>query len=243
MDVLPAIDLRDGKVVRLARGDYNVETVYSEGPSEVASAFAAAGAQWIHVVDLDAAKTGRPGNTAAVRAIRQAVNAHIQLGGGARDEATIRAMLSEGADRVVVGSAALKDWAWFEELLNNRDLAGKLALGLDAREGKLAIHGWLEQIDATPMELARRVAGSRLGAIVYTDIGRDGMLTGVNVEATAELVSAGDVPVIASGGVCSIEDVRLCRQIGCGGVIIGRAYSEGKIDLAEALAEAAEGRP
>ncbi|MHC4295324.1 MAG: 1-(5-phosphoribosyl)-5-[(5-phosphoribosylamino)methylideneamino]imidazole-4-carboxamide isomerase [Planctomycetota bacterium] len=238
MDVLPAIDLRDGKVVRLARGDYDAQTLYSDDPAAVAAEFATAGARWIHIVDLDAAKTGKPTNTSSVLDIRRSVDVHIQQGGGARDEATIRKILADGVDRVVVGSAALENWAWFEQLLQRSDLARHLALGLDARGGKLAIHGWLDQLDATPLELARRVTGSELGAIVYTDIARDGMLSGVNAEATAELVSATDVPIIASGGVSSIEDIRRCRRIGCQGVIIGRAYYEGKIDLAEAIAEA-----
>ena len=239
MDVLPSIDLRDGKVVRLARGDYDAQTVYSDDPVAVAEGLVRAGARWIHVVDLDAALTGRFANADAVRAIRQAVEVDIELGGGARDEPAIRAMLDRGATRVVVGSAALGDWEWFERLVGQADLAPRLALGLDARAGRLAAKGWTEQTDILAADLAGRVAGSGLGAIVCTDIARDGMLTGVNVEMTSELVSATDVPIIASGGVSSIRDIRQCREIGCGGVIIGKAYYEGKIDLARAIAEAA----
>jgi phosphoribosylformimino-5-aminoimidazole carboxamide ribotide isomerase len=241
MEILPAIDLRGGKVVRLAQGDYDRQTTYADDPVSVAKAFVAAGARWIHVVDLDAARTGTPTNTASVAAVAAAVDARIQLGGGARDEAAIDAMLAGGVARVVVGSAALRDWAWFEGLLARADLAGRLALGLDARGGRVAAQGWTEQLATTAVELARRTRGRPLGAIVYTDISRDGMLGGVNVEATAEIVAATDVPVIASGGVGSLEDVRRCKAIGCAGAIVGRAYYEGAIDLAGAV-RAAEGR-
>ena len=236
MEIIPAIDLREGKVVRLVRGDYAQQTTYGDDPAAVARVFVQAGVRWIHVVDLDAALMGRPVNTPAVDAIRQAVDVNIELGGGARDDATVQVMLHGGVNRVVIGSAAVKDWDWFERLARRPELAGKITLGLDARHGKLSVHGWTQQLDITPVDLARRVKGWPLGAIVYTDIGRDGMLEGVNVAATAELIAATDVPVIASGGVASIEDVRLCKAAGCAGVIVGKAYYEGRIDLAEAVA-------
>jgi len=236
VEILPAIDLLDGKVVRLERGDYDRRTTYSLDPAAVAHRLADAGVRWVHVVDLDAARTGRPTNTAAVADIRQAVDLRIELGGGARDVATIDAMLAMGVDRVVVGSAALRDWEWFEGLLDRGDLAGRLALGLDCRSGRLAVEGWTKELPATPVELARRVKGLPLGAIVYTDITRDGMMGGVNVEATAEVVAATDVAVIASGGVGSLDDVLACKRIGCAGVIVGKAWYEGKVDLCEALA-------
>ncbi|MCK4602039.1 MAG: 1-(5-phosphoribosyl)-5-[(5-phosphoribosylamino)methylideneamino]imidazole-4-carboxamide isomerase [Phycisphaerae bacterium] len=240
MEILPAIDLRDGKVVRLEQGDYERQTVYSDDPVAVAETFASAGAGWIHIVDLDAALTGRPTNTASVEAICRAVEARIELGGGARDAAVIDAMLAMGAARVVVGSAALRDWDWFERLVHRADLAGRIALGLDARGGKLTAEGWTKQLDVAPLELARRTRGWPLGAIAYTDISRDGMLAGVNIEATAEIISATDVQVIASGGVTSLDDIRRCKEIGCGGAIIGRAYYEGRIDLGEACRLAAK---
>lgn len=235
MEVLPAIDLRDGRVVRLQQGDYDRRTDYSDSPQAVAGEMVAAGVRWIHVVDLDAAKSGRPANAAAIAAIRSAADARIELGGGARSEAAIDAMLAAGADRVVVGSAALEDWAWFERLVARADLAGKLALGLDARGDKLAVRGWTRQLKISPVEVARRTSGWPLGATVYTDIARDGMMSGPNLEATAEILAATDVPVIASGGVASLQDVLGCKEIGCAGVIIGRAYYEGTIDLAEAI--------
>jgi len=239
MYILPSIDLRNGKVVRLERGQFNSQTVYGDDPVAVARQFINSGVEWIHMVDLDAAKTGQRTNAPAVRSVREAVSAKVQLGGGARSETIIRSMLDDGIDRVVVGSAALKDWKWFENLIADADLAGRIALGLDARAGKLAIHGWVEEIGTTVLDVARRVSGSSLGAIVFTDITRDGMMAGVNADMTERLVSGTDVPIIASGGVGSIEDVRLARSIGCSGVIIGRAYYEGKIDLEEAIATAA----
>ena len=243
MDILPAIDLRDGKVVRLAQGDYGRQTTYHDDPAAVAAQFVEAGAKWIHMVDLDAARTGTPTNTEAVRAVVGAVgpDVHVELGGGARNTETVERMLESGVARVVVGSAAMKDWAWFEGLVGRDDLAGKLALGLDARDGRVAAQGWTEQLETTAEELAGRTRGWPLGGIVYTDIARDGMLGGVNVEATARIVGATDVPVIASGGVASIDDIRACLSAGCGGAIIGRAWYEGKIDLAEACLLATRG--
>lgn len=239
MEILPAIDLRDGKVVRLQRGDYSRQTTYSDDPGAVALAFAQAGVRWIHVVDLDAALTGKPANLQAVRAVRQAApKAMIELGGGARNDDNVRQMLDCGIDRVVIGSAALKDWPWFEQLVRRGDMSGRIALGLDARDGKLAVHGWTQQLDLTPAQVAMKVRGWPLGAVIFTDIGRDAMLQGVNVDATAEVVAAADVPVIASGGVAGIDDVRACRKIGCGGLIIGKAYYEGRVDLAAALSAA-----
>jgi len=246
MNVLPAIDLRDGNLVRLVRGDYDCQATYGNDPVAVARTFVQAGAKWIHVVDLDAARTGRHKNLHLVRALCEAVSADsanpakIQMGGGARDEAGIEAMFQAGVARVVIGSRAISDWPWFEHLGNQPDLAARFALGLDARDGRLAAEGWSKQTSLTAVEIAGRTRGWPLGAIVYTDIARDGMLQGVNVQATAEIVAATDVPVIASGGVSSLQDVADCKRIGCAGAIIGRAWYEGKIDLAKAvqLAEA-----
>jgi phosphoribosylformimino-5-aminoimidazole carboxamide ribotide isomerase len=240
MLVLPAIDLRDGKVVRLQEGDYARQTQYSTEPAAIAVTMVQAGARWIHVVDLDAALTGKPANTAAFRSIRQAVGTGVslELGGGARTEDAVRAMLDQGADRVVVGSAALKDWAWFERLVQSPGLAGKVALGLDARNGQLAVHGWTQQSRLSAVDVAARSRDLPLGAIVYTDIARDGMLTGVNVPATAEVIAASGQAVIASGGVSSLGDLVECRRIGCAGAIIGKAYYEGRIDLRQAIATA-----
>lgn len=239
MDILPAIDLRGGKVVRLQQGDYDKQTTYADDPSLVAQDFARAGTGWIHIVDLDAARIGQTANRAEILAIRRTVDVKIELGGGARSTDTIRRMLDDRVDRVVVGSAALKDWDWFEGLLGAETIPNdRLALGLDARDGRLAIHGWTEELPITAVDLAERVRDSGLAAIVYTDIARDGMLEGINIEATAEVLAATDVPVVASGGLSSLDDIRQCSQIGCGGVILGKALYEGRVDLGEAIAVA-----
>ncbi len=244
MDLLPAIDLRDGQVVRLQRGDYNRQTTYGDAPAEQAQVFLDAGTPWIHVVDLDAARSGELTNTEHIRAICERATrqqARVQCGGGVRDTDRVTMLLALGVSRLVIGSAALKDWSWFESLLSDPAIpSDRLALGLDARNGYLAAEGWTEQLDLRALDLARQVSGSGLGAIVYTDIARDGMLAGVNVDATAELVEATDVPVIASGGVTTLDDIRRCREIGCGGAILGKALYEQKIDLAQALAAADE---
>jgi len=242
MDILPAIDLLDGKVVRLSRGDYDQRTVYSDAPADVAARFLDAGAAWIHVVDLNAARGGEPTNTNALAAVCRLAGergARVQTGGGVRDRASIDRLLAVGVSRLVIGSAAMKNWPWFEALLTDDAMPNeRFALGLDARDGYLAAEGWTEQLDITAADLAERVSGSGLGAIVYTDIARDGMLTGVNYGATRRLIEATDAPVIASGGVAGIEDVRRCGEIGCAGVIVGRAYYEGRIDIRQALAAA-----
>ena len=236
MEILPAIDLRDGKVVRLRQGDYERQTVYGTDPVMVAREFVSAGARWIHMVDLDAARTGRRSNAEAIREVCLAVRADVQLGGGIRDDDAVQAALDLGVSRVVIGSAALGDWSWFEGLCRRAELAGKVALALDARAGRLAAHGWTERTELTVRELAVQARHLPLGAIVYTDVQRDGMLTGPDLSTTAELIATTKKPVIASGGISSVEDVARCKEIGCAGVIIGRAYYEGRIDLAAACA-------
>jgi len=236
MEIYPAIDLCGHKVVRLAQGDYARQTTYSDDPKAVAEGFVAAGCRWIHVVDLDAARSGEPVNLQVAADLAAGLDVRIELGGGMRNDAVIGRALDAGIARVIVGSAALEDWPWFEGLLGREDMAERIALGLDARGGKLATRGWLTQTDARAVDFARRVAGTSLGAIVYTDIDRDGVLTGVNTAATAEVIAATDVDVVAAGGVASLGDLTACREIGCAGAVIGRAYYEGRIDLAEALA-------
>ena len=238
MEILPAIDLRGGKVVNLVQGDYARQTTYSDSPTAVAEVFAEAGCRWIHMVDLDAALRGRPVNLSAVGEVAASVDLRIELGGGMRTDQAVQAALEAGVDRVIIGSAALDDWRWFQSLLAREDMAGRVALGLDARDGRLARHGWTEQADITAVALARSVAGMGLSAIIYTDIASDGMLAGANLAATADVIAATDVAVIASGGISTVDDVLQCRRLGCAGAIIGRAYYEGKIDLVEALAAA-----
>jgi phosphoribosylformimino-5-aminoimidazole carboxamide ribotide isomerase len=245
MDVIPAIDLLGATVVRLCRGDYENKTEYSCNPRSVAQEFVAAGVKWIHVVDLDAARSGKPTNLAEMALIRnvtKAAGVKVQLGGGARDTKAIDYMLTNLADRVVIGSAAIRDWGWFQGLLEDDAYPNaRLALGLDARDGYVAVEGWTRQLDKLAADFAAMVRGSGLGAIIYTDIARDGTLAGINFDATSEVIAATDVPVIASGGMACLDDVRRCKEIGCGGAIIGRAYYEGKIDLAKALEISREG--
>ncbi len=215
MILYPAIDLKDGQCVRLVRGDMDQATVFNRDPADQARKFAAAGATWIHVVDLDGAFAGKPKNAAAVDAIVKAVHAKIQLGGGIRDRATIKAWLDKGVARVVLGTAAVKN----PDLVKSacREFPGRVALGIDARQGKVAVEGWAESSSISALDLARRFADAGAAAIIYTDIERDGALQGVNLEATAELARAVKTPVIASGGIASLDDIAALKANGHSG--------------------------
>jgi phosphoribosylformimino-5-aminoimidazole carboxamide ribotide isomerase len=232
----PAIDLKAGQVVRLKRGEMDQATVYAEDPAAQAVSFAAAGFAWVHVVDLDGAFAGRPANAEAVRAILGAVRGlSVQLGGGIRDMKTAEAWLAAGVTRIILGSAAVKDPDFARAAC--RAFPGQVALGIDARDGMVATEGWAETSSTTAEELARRYADAGPAAIIYTDIARDGMLTGVNVDATASLARAVPIPVIASGGVASTADITALKEEGTvAGAILGRALYDGRIDPAEALA-------
>ncbi|MGA3304500.1 MAG: 1-(5-phosphoribosyl)-5-[(5-phosphoribosylamino)methylideneamino]imidazole-4-carboxamide isomerase [Stellaceae bacterium] len=238
MILYPAIDLKDGQCVRLLRGDMDKATVFNRDPADQARKFAAAGAQWIHVVDLDGAFAGKPKNAAAVDAILKAVpGMKVQLGGGIRDRASIKSWLDKGAARVVLGTAAVKN----PELVKAacKEFPGRVALGIDARQGQVAVEGWAETSSLSALDLARRFADAGASAIVYTDIERDGALEGVNVEATAELARAVKTPVIASGGIASLDDIAALKAKGIPGAILGRALYDGRVDLQSALALAA----
>jgi phosphoribosylformimino-5-aminoimidazole carboxamide ribotide isomerase len=235
-DLYPAIDLKAGQVVRLRRGEMDQATVYAEDPAAQAASFAQAGFAWVHVVDLDGAFAGRPANAGAVRAILGAVRGlSVQLGGGIRDMATAEAWLAAGVARIILGSAAVKDPDFARAAC--RAFPGRVALGIDARDGMVATEGWAETSGVTAEELAAHYADAGPAAIIYTDIARDGMLTGVNVAATAALARAVAIPVIASGGVASVDDITALRAEGVvAGAILGRALYDGRIDPAEALA-------
>ena len=235
MEILPAIDLRSGKCVRLIQGDYQRQIDYADDPVEVAIGFEKAGASWIHIVDLDGARAGKIENLPSIEAIAKATKVKIEVGGGVRSLEDINQLLKTGVSRVILGTKALEDWDWFTELVHRDELAQKLALGLDARDGLLAARGWTEQTEQRAVELAERVRGWPLGAIIYTDISKDGMLAGANLEATEQLARATDVPVIAAGGVTSNADVRALLKLPLAGMIIGRALYEGRIDLVQAL--------
>jgi len=233
MVILPAIDLRGGQCVRLKQGDYAQETVFGDDPAAMAQRWVGMGATYLHLVDLDGARVGRPVNGDSVRRIVQAVPVPCQLGGGIRTETDIRTVLGWGVDRVVIGTRALQDPEWVRSMAF--EFTGKIVLGLDARDGQVATHGWLNLSEDTVLEVAAQFANWPLAAIVFTDIARDGMLNGPNVEALAELAAAVPLPVIASGGVTTLDDVRQLLGHGLAGCIIGRALYEGQLDLKEVL--------
>ena len=235
----PAIDLKGGQVVRLKRGEMDQATIYADDPAAQARSFIEAGFTWVHMVDLDGAFAGKPANAAAVRAIIAAVpGAKLQLGGGIRSMETAEAWLVAGVSRIILGSAAVKDPEFARAAC--RAFPGRVALGIDARDGMVATEGWAETSDVSATDLARRFEDSGAAAVIYTDIARDGMLTGVNVTATAALALAVRLPVIASGGVAGIEDITALREAGAGieGAILGRALYDGRIEPKQALAAA-----
>lgn len=237
MDLFPAIDIRHGRVVRLSQGEATRQTVYGEDPVAVAARFADQGAQWIHVVDLDRA-FGDGENLGLVRRIVAAVGgqARVQLGGGLRTVALLREGLEQGVSRGVIGTAAAIDPAVVPAAVAALG-ADRIAVGIDARDGRVAIRGWTELSDLTAEALARRVARDGVGAVIYTDVGRDGMLTGPDLDGARRLQAAG-VGVIASGGIAGAGDIRAAREAGLAGAIVGRALYEGRVTLAEALAAA-----
>ncbi len=235
MILYPAIDLKAGQCVRLLRGDMDKATVFNDDPAGQARAFAAAGCQWLHVVDLDGAVAGKSVNHAAVAGILAAVKVPVQLGGGIRDDAAIDAWLERGVERVVLGTAALKD----PDLVRRacKRFPYRIAVAVDARGGRVAVDGWIRTSDVTATELALRFADAGVAALIYTDIDRDGALEGPNVAATAALAAAAPMPVIASGGVSSIDDLYALRAAAptLDGVICGRALYDGRIQLKAAL--------
>ncbi|MGD9538669.1 MAG: 1-(5-phosphoribosyl)-5-[(5-phosphoribosylamino)methylideneamino]imidazole-4-carboxamide isomerase [Alphaproteobacteria bacterium] len=235
MILFPAIDLKDGACVRLVRGDMAQATVFSTEPAAQAKAFEAQGFEWLHIVDLNGAFEGRPVNGAAVGAILGAVGIPVQLGGGIRDMATIEAWLAKGVARVILGTVAVKNPALVREAC--RAFPGKVAVGIDARGGRVATEGWAETSALSALDLAKAFEDAGVAAIVHTDIERDGALEGMNVEATAALARAISTPVIASGGVTSHDDLRRLKAVedaGIVGVIAGRALYDGRIEPAEA---------
>lgn len=240
MILFPAIDLKDGECVRLERGDMDRATVFNEDPAAQARAFETAGFGWLHVVDLNGAIAGRPVNAGAVDAILSSIGIPVQLGGGIRDMATIERWLDAGIDRVILGTVALTD-PDLVRLACSR-FPGRVAVGIDARGGRVAVEGWTETSDMTASELALRLEDAGAAAIIYTDIDRDGVLTGVNAEATAALADRIDTPVIASGGVSSLADLDALLAVadsGIVGVISGRALYNGRLDPTAALARLA----
>ncbi len=238
MEVWPAIDLRGGKCVRLRQGDYQRETVFGEDPAAMARHWVKLGAEHLHLVDLDGARDGRPTNLSSVRAIVEATGIPCELGGGIRDEATIRELLDVGLSRLVVGTLAIQQPEWFRQMCHK--FPGRMVLGIDARDGRVATEGWLQTSDVDAVDLAQQFSAEPLAAIVYTDIATDGMMQGPNTAAMAEMQAAVDMPVVASGGVTTRDDVARLAAIPMAGCIIGRALYEETLTLPEALTAACE---
>ena len=235
MIVFPAIDLKDGACVRLRQGEMDRATVFNDDPAAQARAFAAAGFAWLHVVDLDGAFAGRPANAAAVRAILAATDRPVQLGGGIRDMATIERWLRKGLARVILGTVAVENPGLVRAAA--KAFPGQIAVGIDARDGRVATKGWAEETNVLVTDLARSFEDAGVAAIIYTDINRDGAMQGPNIKATAALAQAVSIPVIASGGVSSLADLIALHDCGAAldGAISGRALYDGAIDLAQAL--------
>lgn len=236
MILYPAIDLKDGACVRLVRGEMSQATVFNDDPAEQARHFAEQGFSWLHLVDLNGAFAGHPVNGAAVEGILKAVSLPVQLGGGIRDLATIEGWLTRGVRRVILGTVALREPQLVKEAC--RRFPGRIAVGIDARDGYVAVAGWAETSEIKALDLALRFEDCGVAAIIYTDINRDGAMGGVNVEATSDLAFALTTPVIASGGVSSMADLEALKEeeeSGIEGVVCGRALYDGRIDPAEAL--------
>jgi phosphoribosylformimino-5-aminoimidazole carboxamide ribotide isomerase len=235
--LFPAIDLKDGLAVRLEQGDMARATIFNRDPADQAQAFERAGFDYLHIVDLNGAFAGKPVNGYAVERILESTNMRVQLGGGIRDMATVEGWLDKGVNRVIIGTAAVRD----PQLVREAAAAypGRVAVGLDARDGKVAVEGWAEASELTALDIAKRFEAAGVAAIIYTDISRDGMLKGINWDATIALADAISIPVIASGGLASIDDVKTLldpRAKNLEGAIAGRALYDGRLDPAEALA-------
>lgn len=233
MYIIPAIDLLEGKCVRLIQGQFHRQITYRKDPVRQAEEFASAGARWLHIVDLDGARVGKPVNTDSISAIAVLGRFKIEVGGGLRNETSIKQMLDMGAERVIIGTKAVSDFEWFGQM--TKKFSGKIALGLDARGSKVATHGWTKENPQQLLEFATEAAKLSLAAIIYTDITKDGMMAGPNLERTKALVQTVEVPIIAAGGVREISDIKKLAEIGVEAAIIGRALYEGTLNLAEAI--------
>jgi phosphoribosylformimino-5-aminoimidazole carboxamide ribotide isomerase len=235
--LFPAIDLKNGECVRLVRGDMTQATVFNTDPAAQAQIFEAQGFDHLHVVDLDGAFAGQPVNAAAVERVLKGVRMKVQLGGGVRDIRTLDCWLDKGVSRVIIGTAAVKDPGFVREAARRHP--GRIAVGIDARDGRVAVDGWARQADMSALDLGRRFEDAGVAAIIYTDISRDGVLQGLNIAATVALARAVGIPVIASGGLASIDDIKRLLEPDCArlaGAITGRALYDGRLDAKEALA-------
>ena len=243
MEVIPAIDLLEGQCVRLYQGDYSQSEIFSNNPVDIARQWADQGATRLHVVDLDGAKQGKPANQKAIEAIVREISIPVQVGGGLREAGSVTQLLSLGVDRAILGTVAVENPQLVEVLC--QEFPGKIAVGIDARNGKVATRGWLETSQVTAVALAQTMANLGVATIIYTDIHRDGTLTGPNLEALRELAEAIEIPVIASGGVSSLTDLLsllALETLGVNGAIVGRAIYTGDVNLTEAIRAVGDGR-
>lgn len=237
MYVIPAIDLINGKCVRLIQGQYQRQITYRDDPVRQAKDFISEGAQWLHIVDLDGARLGKPVNTDVISAIVALGKSQIQVGGGLRDEESIKGLFDIGVERAIIGTKAVSDFAWFSRMA--KKFTGRIVLGLDARGSKVATHGWRQDSPQLLVKFAKEASKLPLAAIIYTDITKDGMMAGPNLQRTKALIEAVQLPVIASGGVSTIDDIKKLAQLGAAAAIIGRGLYEGTIRLSDAI-QAAE---
>jgi phosphoribosylformimino-5-aminoimidazole carboxamide ribotide isomerase len=233
MYIIPAIDLRHGQCVRLIQGQYHRQITYHDDPVKQAKSFVKDRAQWLHIIDLDGAKVGKPVNTDAISAIAALGKLKIEVGGGIRDETAIKQLLDMGIERVIIGTRAVSDFKWFSEM--SEKFSGRLVLGLDARGSKVATHGWTQESPQNLLEFAEQAAKLPLAAIIYTDISKDGMMEGPNLERTKALADAVQIPVIAAGGVTEIADIKKLAELDIEAAIIGRALYEGTLSLTDAI--------
>jgi phosphoribosylformimino-5-aminoimidazole carboxamide ribotide isomerase len=233
MNIIPAIDLQDGTCVRLIQGQYDQRINYDNDPVKKAQQFSSAGAKWLHIIDLDGAKLGKPANTDTISEIAKLGLFKIEVGGGLRDETSIKQLLDIGIERVIIGTKAVNDFEWFTQMTNK--FSGRIALALDARGSTIATHGWTQDSPQNLLGFAAEAAKLPIAAIIYTDITKDGMMTGPNLERTKALIETVDIPVVASGGVNKLEDIKNLISLNAAAVIIGRSLYEGTLDLAEAI--------
>ncbi len=238
MYIIPAIDLIEGQCVRLIQGQYDQKINYESNPVKQAESFIADGAQWLHIVDLEGAKSGKPVNTKTISAIAKLGQLKVEVGGGLRDEDSVKQLLDAGVERAIIGTKAVSDFAWFGKLAEK--FPARIVLGLDARGSNIATQGWLQNSTEPLLDFVKKAAKLPIAAIIYTDITRDGMLAGPNLERTKSLIESVDVPIVASGGVTSIQDIKKLVQIGAAAAIIGRSLYEGKITLTDAIKAASE---
>ena len=238
MQILPAIDLIGGECVRLLQGQYDKKITYNNDPASQALDFAEQGSKWVHVIDLDGAKVGKPINIDAIKAIAATGKLHVEVGGGIRDEQSIRMLLDAGATRLIIGTRAVNEFDWFVDMCAK--FPDKLVLGLDGKGAKAATEGWLKESEGSIIDIAQKAAGLRIAAIIYTDITKDGMLEGPNIARTESLVKAVDVSVIAAGGVTNVKDITALGEIGVSGAVIGRGLYEGTITVRDAVDAAGE---